>query len=354
LTIKKQYDNIDNMEMKKMTNKITIIGAGSFGSAIAQIFTDKNYNVMIYTISKEQEIEINKLNTNKYYFEELVFDNKVKATTSLKEALSFSNYIIIAVPSEEVRKVCHSINKELEGSKIFISVAKGLEIATNKMMSEIIEDEISNSKRKGTVIISGPSHAEEIVKRHFTALIAVSNNDKLSEEIQHLFSNEYIRVYTSNDLIGVQIAAAIKNILAIASGIIYGMGYGDNTRAALITRGLNEMVRYGISKGARMDTFFGLAGIGDLIVTATSYHSRNFQVGLKIGQGMSPKQALSESKTVVEGVRTTEAVYKDAKQEGIDMPITEGVYKIFFEDYNPEKVMDEIIVRKLKPEIIGK
>ncbi len=336
-----------------MKEKITIVGAGCFATAIAQIFSDKDYEVIMYTTFPDQAKEINDNKTNKYYFEHLVLSKLVKATTLLDEALSFSNYIVLAVPSESMREVCHKINEKLINPKIFINVAKGLEPQTNKMLSEIIEEEIDEKQRKGTVILSGPSHAEEIIERHFTAIISVCNDGKIAKEIQNLFSNKYIRVYTSNDIIGVQIAASVKNILAVASGIITGMGYGDNTRAALITRGLAEMVRYGIRKGAKMNTFFGLAGIGDLIVTATSHHSRNFQVGYKIGQGMDVKQAIMESKTVVEGVRATEAVYLDSKTNDIDMPITKGIYKIFFEEYNPNQIMENIIIRKLKAEEIG-
>ncbi|MDD2489696.1 MAG: NAD(P)-dependent glycerol-3-phosphate dehydrogenase [Bacilli bacterium] len=335
-----------------MNNKVTIIGAGSFGSAIAQVFSDKNMEVMIYTTKQKQELEINENHTNKYYFSHLVFTNRVHATVSLNEALLFSDLIIIAVPSEAIREVAKLINQETITPKLFVSVTKGLEPHTNKMVSEILEEEIIAGNRKGIVILSGPSHAEEIVKRFFTTFVAVSKDLKLSEEIQQLFSNDYIRVYTSTDLIGVQLGAAVKNILAIASGIVAGMGYGDNTKAALITRGLAEMVRYGVSKGADINTFFGLTGIGDLIVTATSFHSRNYQIGYKVGQGMEPKQALLEMKTVVEGIRTTEAVYHDAKRNYIEMPITESVYKVFFDGYDPLQIMDEIKNRKLKAEQI--
>ncbi|MDD3821693.1 MAG: NAD(P)H-dependent glycerol-3-phosphate dehydrogenase [Bacilli bacterium] len=336
-----------------MNNRVTIIGAGSFGTAIAQIFADKKYVVKIYTKSREQAQEINEMKTNRYYFDDLIFTDQVEATTDLTTAINFSKYIILAVPSDAIRAVCCDINKVLKLPKIFINVAKGLEPGTNKLLSEIIDEEIEEKGRTGVVVLSGPSHAEEIVKRYFTALVAVSKNEALAKEVQYLFSNEYIRVYTSNDLVGVQVAATVKNILAIASGIIYGMGYGDNTRAALITRGLAEMVRYGRYKGVMLDTFFGLAGIGDLIVTATSYHSRNFQVGLKIGKGMSAQEALASSKTVVEGVRATEAVYQDIRQNNIDMPITVGVYQILFDNKDAKEVMDNIIKRQLKAEIIG-
>ncbi len=339
--------------MNNMTNKVTIIGAGSFASAIAQIFSDKNYDVLMYTTFHDQEIEINENKTNKYYYDDLLFSERVNATTSLKKALEFSKYIVLAVPSCVIREISKEINKVVDRPKVYISVAKGLEPITNKMLSEIIDEEVEPSNKKGVVVLSGPSHAEEILQRNFTALVAVSTNEQLSKEVQKLFSNDYIRVYTTIDLIGVQVGASVKNILAVASGIINGMGYGDNTRAALITRGLAEMVRYGVSKGAKRETFFGLTGIGDLIVTATSLHSRNFQVGKKVGGGMNVEQAILESKTVVEGIRAVEVVHRDAVTNNVDMPITEGVYKIFFEGYNPKQVMDEIMKRELKPEELG-
>lgn len=333
-----------------MNDRITIIGAGSFGSALAFVLMDKNKEVMFYTKNKEQAFEINEYHTNKYYFPELKLNSNVKATTVIAEALLFSDIVVIAVPSVSLREVAQVINQAIKTPKLIISVTKGLEPHTNKMVSEILEAEICSSKRKGLVILSGPSHAEEIVKRLFTTLVAASSDLRLSKEAQILFSNDYMRVYTSTDLIGVQLGGAIKNILAIACGIIAGMGLGDNTKAALITRGLAEMVRYGLSKGAVPDTFFGLTGIGDLVVTATSFYSRNYQFGYKIGCGSEPKQALMEMETVVEGVRTTEAVYFDALNNNVEMPITESVYKILFSGYSPEQILGAITKRKLKAE----
>lgn len=335
-----------------MNGRSTILGAGSYGSAIAQILTDNGYKVMLYTNIKEQAEEINNSKTNKFFFKNLKFNNKVKATTSIKEAINYSEYIFIALPSHAIREVLALINKEKFSPKIFVNMSKGLEPNTYKLISEIIEEEINEEKRKGIVVLSGPSHAEEIITRDITLLLSASLSDTLSKKIQHIISNHYMRVYTSDDLIGIQLAAAIKNILAIASGILYGMGYGDNTRAALITRGLAEMVRYARLKGAKTSTLFGIAGIGDLIVTATSFHSRNFQIGLKIGKGMRVEDALADSKMVVEGVRTAKAVYQDIAERNIEMPITEGVYRIFYENGDPKTIIQDIMKRSLKPEVI--
>lgn len=334
-----------------MNQKITIVGAGSFGSAIGQIMTDNGYEVLYYTNSKEQMKEINEGGTNQYYFEDLRFANTVRATTSMAEAMAFSNYVVMALPSDIFRVVLHQLNLEIKEPKIFISVSKGMENQTNKLLSTIIEEEID--QLEGVVVLSGPSHAEELVERHFTAITASSKSMDLACAVQDMFSNQYLRVYTVDDVLGVQLCACVKNILAIASGIVYGMGYGDNTRAALITRGLNEMIRYGKFKGAQISTFFGLAGLGDLIVTATSYHSRNFQTGLRIGKGMSGTEAIRASKTVVEGAKATKVVYEDIKNHNIEMPITEAVYKVLYEDAKPEKIMETIIKRDLKYECIG-
>ena len=242
----------------------------------------------------------------------------------------------MALPTKAMREVTSEIDSLIDSKKTFIHVAKGIENDTFKRVSEMIEDSISEDHNGGIGVLSGPSHAEEVVIKQPTTVAASSKDEKVSKLIQDLFMNDYLRVYTNNDLVGVELGGALKNIIAVASGIVAGMGYGDNAKAALMTRGLAEISRLGEKLGADPMTFLGLGGIGDLIVTCTSTHSRNYTLGFKLGQGQTMDEALNEMNMVVEGIYTTNSVYHLAKQQNVDMPITNALYKVLFED-NPVK-----------------
>ena len=302
--------------------RLAIIGAGSWGSALGKIAYDNGHAVLLYDNSKEAIARFNSKTT--------ASSRIFQATTDLKEAVAFGDSILLAVPTSVIRSVLKEINLVIESEKVFVNASKGLEPKTFKRVSEIVEEEIKSKFVKGFVALSGPSHAEEVILEMLTLVTAASPDLKQAQLIQRVFSNQtYFRVYTLTDLIGVEICSALKNIIALASGIIAGLGYGDNTRAALITRGLVEIKRIACMFGAEEKTVFGLAGLGDLVVTCTSAHSRNFQAGYKIGSGKDLEQALAEMTMVVEGARSAIAAHEMIVENNIYAPIIEAVYDIF-------------------------
>lgn len=330
---------------------ITIIGAGSWGTALAQLLDDNKHTVKLYDISEERIKEINEQHTNELYLPGVELSASIRGYTDLKEALTDSEMVLTVVPTKVIRQSLKAINEVLSHPVIFVNASKGIEPNTYKRVSEIVEEEIDPDKRLGFVALTGPSHAEEVIEKHLTSVTAASNDLELAKKVQTTFNNEeYFRVYTVHDLIGAEIGGSLKNIIALAAGIIAGLGYGDNTRAALITRGLAEMRRLAVAMGAKEETLFGLAGIGDLVVTATSQHSRNFQAGYRIGSGSNLKETLSEMTMVVEGVRSCEAAYQYAKEHGIEMPITFAVYDVIFHQIEPREVIRKLMLRDLKEE----
>ncbi|MDD4001069.1 MAG: NAD(P)-dependent glycerol-3-phosphate dehydrogenase, partial [Bacilli bacterium] len=297
--------------------------------------------------------EINTYHTNKSKLPNGSLNENVKATNDLKEAVNHASIILLAVPTSVIRTVLKEINAVINSRKLFVNASKGLEPHTFKRVSEIVVEEIENEYLEGFVALSGPSHAEEVILGMLTLVTAVSSNLKQAQLIQNLFSNQtYFRVYTLTDLIGVEICSSLKNIIALASGIIAGLGYGDNTRAALITRGLVEIKRIATALGGEDNTVFGLAGLGDLIVTCTSLHSRNYQAGYKIGSGKDLKQTLSEMTMVVEGARTALAAQQIILEYGIYAPIIEAVYDIIYHEVEPKARIAQLMKNDLKEEII--
>ena len=316
--------------------KITVFGMGSFGTALANVLAENGHTVLMWGKNEDSVKELNDHHQNKRYLKDVVLDSRIKATSDIKEAANFTDIYLMALPTKAMREVTSEIDSLIDTKKTFIHVAKGIENDTFKRVSEMIEDSISEEHNGGIGVLSGPSHAEEVVIKQPTTVAASSKDEKVSKLIQDLFMNDYLRVYTNNDLVGVELGGALKNIIAVASGIVAGMGYGDNAKAALMTRGLAEISRLGEKLGADPMTFLGLGGIGDLIVTCTSTHSRNYTLGFKLGQGQTMDEALNEMNMVVEGIYTTNSVYHLAKQQNVDMPITNALYKVLFED-NPVK-----------------
>lgn len=316
--------------------KITVFGMGSFGTALANVLAENGHTVLMWGKNEDSVKELNDHHQNKRYLKDVVLNSSIKATSDIKEAVNFTDIYLMALPTKAMREVTSEIDNLIDTKKTFIHVAKGIENDTFKRVSEMIEDSISEEHNGGIGVLSGPSHAEEVVIKQPTTVAASSKNEKVSKLIQDLFMNDYLRVYTNNDLVGVELGGALKNIIAVASGIVAGMGYGDNAKAALMTRGLAEISRLGEKLGADPMTFLGLGGIGDLIVTCTSTHSRNYTLGFKLGQGQTMDEALNEMNMVVEGIYTTNSVYHLAKQQNVDMPITNALYKVLFED-NPVK-----------------
>ncbi len=330
--------------------KVSIIGGGSFGTTLAQVLYDNNHEALVYDINNDFVTNLNNNHLHPF-FNDVYLDKRVKGTTSLIEAINYSDILLIALPTKVIRQVLKDINKLLKSKKLFISVSKGIEPDTKCLISEIINQEIKHEFLKGFVFLTGPSHAEELVLRKLTCLVSVSNNLENALFVQKLFNNkEYLRVYRGNDLIGSQVSSAIKNAIAVVSGMATGYGLGENARSALISRGILEIAKVVEVKGGKKETAFGLTGIGDLIVTASSLNSRNFQAGLKIGQGYTKEEVLNESKMVVEGFRTILATYEIKQEYNLDLPIIEAAYKVLYENANVKDQLYELLSRDLKQE----
>lgn len=332
-----------------MTN-ITVFGMGSFGTALANVLAENGHEVLMWGKNEQSVEELNQQHMNTRYLKKAKLNQAIKATSDIDEAIAYSDIYLMALPTKAMREVASLIDSKLSSAKTFIHVAKGIENDTFKRVSEMLEDSISTEHNAGIGVLSGPSHAEEVVIKQPTTVAASSKDERISQLIQDLFMNDYLRVYTNNDLIGVELGGALKNIIAVASGIVAGLGYGDNAKAALMTRGLAEISRLGEKLGADPMTFLGLGGIGDLIVTCTSTHSRNYTLGYKLGQGKTMDEALEEMNMVVEGINTTNSVYHLAKAQNVDMPITSALYKVLFEGVPVSESVKELMGRDKKAE----
>ncbi|CAM4196634.1 NAD(P)-dependent glycerol-3-phosphate dehydrogenase [Erysipelothrix inopinata] len=328
---------------------IGVVGSGSWGTALAQVLADNHNDVIIWGRQASEIDDINLKHQNSKYFGDTLINENLKATLNFEDLKECST-ILLAVPTGAVESVSLKLNEILVKPTIIINVAKGFHPTTHELLSEVIKRSVDPDKFAGVVSLIGPSHAEEVILRKLTTINAVSDSETLAVLIQNMFSNDYFRVYTNTDIIGSQIGVAIKNIISLASGIAAGLDLGDNARAALITRGLAEMTRYGVYFGGQKETFLGLCGVGDLIVTCTSPHSRNFQAGFEIGKANSAVNYLENLEKTVEGIFATKVVHDVASEEGILMPITEQVYKVVYEGKEPRKAIDDLMKRDLKPE----
>ena len=297
--------------------KIGIIGAGSWGTALATVVADKGNPVRIWDIDAGhlQRMEENRENVD--YLPGVPLGENIAIATSQEDALKDADVVLFSAPAQHFRSA-------LEGALPYINVAKGIEQKSLRRMSEIAADVLDMDRY---VVLSGPSHAEEVGRKLPTTVATASRNIEAAEAIQDLFMTDRFRIYTTDDVVGVELGGALKNIIALGAGVSDGMGFGDNAKAALMTRGLAEITRLGLKLGARAETFAGLTGTGDLIVTCTSMHSRNRRCGIMIGEGMSPQEATEKVGMVVEGMFTTEAAYELAQREGVEMPITEAIYR---------------------------
>lgn len=328
--------------------KIRILGTGSWGSALAQVLADNGQDVVMWGIDAGEVSDIEENHHNAKYFETEI-SHDVHATTDIA-CVKDADVILIAVPVMALESVVTQITPILDHPVIFINVAKGFHPVTHERLSVVMERVIPQEIRKAIVSLIGPSHAEEVILRMLTSVNAVCDDEEAAKCIQELFSNGYFRVYTNTDVIGAEIGVALKNVMAIASGILEGIGQGDNARAALMTRGLAEMTRYGVAHGGKAETYLGLDGVGDLIVTCTSMHSRNFTAGLQIGKDGSAENFWKENKRTVEGVAACKVVYEQAKAEGIEMPIVNEVYAVLYENRKPEDAIANLMGRSLKAE----
>ena len=328
-------------------SKVTFLGGGSFGISLAILLANKGNVVAVYDRDNTVVEDININRRNDKFIKGLDVPKNVTAYNTLEEAIVDSDYVVLAVPSHVIRSASRSLKGLIDETIPVICIAKGIEEESNKTLVEVIEEEIENP----VVVLSGPSHAEEVAFNIPTTVLTSSKNMKVAEEIQDLFMTKTFRVYTNDDLVGVEIGGAVKNIIALAAGVCDGLGYGDNTKAALMTRGIAEMGRLGVAMGANVNTFTGLAGIGDLIVTCTSMHSRNRRAGILMGQGKSLQETLDEVQMVVEGITATEVAYKVSRELNVDMPITEAIYSVLYQGANPNEAVRDLMTRSKKHEM---
>jgi glycerol-3-phosphate dehydrogenase (NAD(P)+) len=330
--------------------KIGFIGAGSWGTALAMALNDNGHQVALWTIEDSTIWDIQTKNENSRYLPNIKISEKITFTKDLKEALTDADMVVNALPSQVSRSVLPKVSELLnQKTPLFITVSKGIENKTYKRVSEIMM-ETCHLEADKVVALSGPSHAEEVAKKVPTAIVAASASLDSAKMVQDVFSNAYLRVYAHNDIIGVELGGALKNIIALAAGITDGAGFGDNTKAALMTRGLVEIKRLGEALGAQSATFAGLSGIGDLIVTCMSKHSRNRYVGEQIGKGRKLQEVLDEMVMVAEGVKTTVSAYELSQKMSIEMPITEQIYSTLFKEKSPQQAMVDLMTRASKVE----
>lgn len=327
--------------------KACVLGAGSWGTALAMVLSENSENVSLWTKCKNQVKEINEERTNSKYLKGIKVPENIYCTVDIEDAVNDSEIIVLAVPSQAIRSVSKELKECLKENQIVVNVAKGLEKETGLRMSQVVIEEIKDIRY---VVLSGPSHAEEVAKRLPTTIVVSSFDKEASEIVQNAFMTDVFRVYTNDDVIGVELGGTLKNIIAFGCGVCDGLGYGDNTKSALITRGLHEIKSLGVSLGAKEETFNGLSGVGDLIVTCTSQHSRNRMAGYLIGQGYSKEEAVAKVEMVVEGIVATEAVYKKTRGLNKEFPILESIYSIVFEDKKPEDALKELMSRDKKGE----
>lgn len=334
--------------MHESSKKVSIIGAGSWGTALAVLLSRKGYRPVLWSVFDE-EIEL--INNKREHVRKLPgvkIPESVSCTGDLAGCLERSSVVLLVVPSQTIRQTCRKLASYIKGDEFIVNCAKGIEIESGLRLSQVINQELPGLKIS---VLSGPSHAEEVARGIPTAIVAASDEKSVADFVQDIFMSPEFRVYTNADMTGVELGGALKNIIALCAGISDGLGYGDNTKAALMTRGIAEISRIGVALGAQQETFSGLAGIGDLIVTCTSMHSRNRRAGMLIGSGKSVNEALTEVQMVVEGVTTTKAAYRIAKDMNIDAPIIDNAYEVLFNGKNPRDAVISLMTRQKKEEM---
>lgn len=327
--------------------KITVIGSGSWGTALAVMLAKHGHEVTIWARRQDAVDELLEKRTNAQYLPGIEIPAKIQATTDHEGAVKNADIIILGVPSRAVAQTVRDFSPYLKTWQILVNVAKGLEPNTLLRLSEVIQREAPQCQ---VCVLSGPSHAEEVARGIPTTCLITCENEAIAKIVQEEFANPRFRLYTNTDMIGVEMGAALKNVMALAAGMSDGLGFGDNTKAALMTRGIAEMKRLGIAMGGKAETFAGLSGIGDLIVTCTSMHSRNRRAGILLGQGKSLQETLDEVKMVVEGVNTVQAACEIAEKYKVSMPITQAIYDVLFHDKNVEDAVLELMTRDSKAE----
>lgn len=342
------------MNLFKQQWNITVLGAGSWGIALSLVLEKNRHSVTLWEFRPDAAEQLCRTRDAKEFLPGIVIPESIHVANDFESVCQSKDILVVAVPSHVVRSVGERLDKiSFENPPVLVNVAKGVENDTLLRMSEVLKQTVHWANDDNIVMLSGPSHAEEVSRRIPTAIVSASVNFKAAELIQQIFMNEFFRVYTNQDIIGVELGGALKNIIAIAAGICDGAGFGDNTKAALQPRGLVEIVRLGTAMGADPITFAGLSGMGDLIVTCMSRHSRNRYVGEQIGKGRKLDEILKEMVMVAEGVKTTRSAYQLSQKYQVEMPITQQVYQILFENKNARDALRELMLRGPKEEKWG-
>lgn len=330
-----------------MKEKIAVIGSGGWGTAIAILLVKRGFSVSLWSYMKEESDNLKKFKENKPFLPGVKLPEDIFFTSDLKEATEGAEVVFMVTPSSATESTAKSLSPFIKEGTVIVNASKGLTSDTQERLSVAIKRQIPQAE---IAVMSGPSHAEEVARGLPTTNVVASNDIKLSEKVQDILMCDTFRVYTSNDVVGVELGGALKNVIALCAGIIDGLKLGDNAKAALMTRGMAEIARLGVSEGANVATFSGLSGMGDLIVTCTSMHSRNRRAGILIGQGVSPEDAMKEVKMVVEGVHTAKAAYKLARRNNVEMPICEAAYGVLFGDISVKDVALMLMGREKKHE----
>lgn len=327
-------------------SKVSVLGSGSWGTAMAMCLADNGHDIVLWSRRNETTEKLAATHINDRYLPGVVLPENIAYTSDISKCAD-ADVIIVATPSHTVREVCVKIAPYVADGQIIVSISKGFDMEKYNRLSQVIKEEIPNCV---VASMSGPSHAEEVVKKMPTTNVVGCEDINVAKHIQKIFMSEHFRIYTTDDIIGVELGGSLKNVIALCAGISDGLGYGDNTKAALMTRGMTEIIRLGLAMGAKYETFTGLSGIGDLIVTCTSMHSRNRRAGILIGQGKSPEEAQAEVGMVVEGVKTAKAVKYLADKYNVEMPISESAYDILFNGMPAKECAPALMKRAMKSE----
>ena len=328
---------------------VTFLGCGSWGGALGKLLSEKGLGVTMWHRNLDVVNHLKDAKTH-YLIPELIFPSDVEFTNDISSAIQSSKIIVLALPSQSIRDVITKNKSSFNKNHIIVNVSKGIEVDTLMTVSEVINDAL-DGRHKSVVTLSGPSHAEEVINGHPTTLVAASNDIQSAEIIQNLFATEMLRTYLNRDIRGVELGGSMKNVIAIAAGICDGIGYGDNSKAALMTRGMMEITRLGEAMGAKVETFRGLSGYGDLIVTCLSKHSRNRQLGQLIGEGKALEDITLDMSMIAEGIFTAKSVHQLQLKHNVEMPIHEAIYQVLFQKKDPKNSVLELMTRRLSEEL---
>jgi glycerol-3-phosphate dehydrogenase (NAD(P)+) len=326
---------------------ITLLGGGSWGTALAKLLSENGHNITVWLRDENQCQALRTERVNKKYLPKVQIPENIIFTSDINQAVKDAEILLVVTPTQMIRGILKQIKDEYKTKKIIINASKGIEIGTMDLVADIVKEETIDCT---VAVLSGPSHAEEVGLSMPTAITIACENKDVAEKIQDIFMSEYFRVYTNDDVIGAELGGALKNIIALGAGISDGVGYGDNAKAALMNRGIVEIARLGIAMGADVHTFYGLSGIGDLIVTCTSKHSRNWNAGYLIGQGLTKDEAIKKIGMVVEGIPTTYAAYALSKKLNVDMPIVDAMYDVLENNTDVKETVNKLMLRDKKEE----